>query len=54
MGDNIDACWASTIDQNSTIGARRLPAKGAIRLCRGFASPQWYIKIFANVDILAI
>ena len=28
VGDNKDACWTPLIDQNSTIGARRLPAIG--------------------------
>ena len=39
MGDNKDAYWTPLIDQNSTIGARRLPTKEAIRLGGRFALP---------------
>ena len=43
MGDNKDAYWTPPIDQISTIGARRLPTKGAVRLGGRFAPPLWRI-----------
>ena len=36
MGDNKDAYWTPLIDQNSTIDARRLPTKGAVRLVQSY------------------
>ena len=57
MGDNKDAYWTPPIDQISTIGARRLLTKGAVRLGGRFAPPLWHINIlqtWANIIYIYI
>ena len=48
MGDNKDAYMTPPIDKNSTIGARRIPTKGAVRLGGRCAPPLWYINILQS------